>query len=159
MKTLRGTRLGILKPRWRWSRLLALFLNFPKILPQITQDTPIPQLEQAMHFFRKAEEICQIKARNMKFKTSTYADCLSEWNMLHPDIIIRLSPSLSIFKTKLFKLIRPTPKLVCGIHDPKGLVTLIQLQVGLSKLNFIDLEIYRVSISFISFHSISFLFI
>ena len=41
-----------------------------------------------------------------------------------------------VFKTKLSKLIRPTPKLVYGIHDPKGLVTLTQLRVGLSKLNF-----------------------
>ena len=43
---------------------------------------------------------------------------------------------LSTFKTKLSKLIRPTPKLVYGIHDPKGLAILTQLRVGLSKLNF-----------------------
>ena len=34
------------------------------------------------------------------------------------------------------KLIRPIPKLVYGIHDPKGLANLTQLRVGLSKLNF-----------------------
>ena len=54
----------------------------------------------------------------------------------HPDPEIRLSPSLNIFKTKLSKLIRPTPKLVYGIHDPKGLAILTQLLVGLSKLNY-----------------------
>ena len=73
-------------------------------------------------------------ARTTRFKTSFYPDCLSEWNKLDPEI--RLSPSLSIFKTKLSKLIRPTPKLVYGIHDPKGLAILTQLRVGLSKLNF-----------------------
>ena len=44
--------------------------------------------------------------------------------------------SLNIFKTKLSKLIPPTPNLVYGIHDPKGLAILTQLRVGLSKLNY-----------------------
>ena len=86
------------------------------------------------HSFRNADVIGQIRARTTRFKTSFYPDCLSEWNKLDPEI--RLSPSLSIFKTKLSKLIRPTPKLVYGIHDPKGLAILTQLRVGLSKLNF-----------------------
>ena len=118
----------------RWSRRLVLFY---KIVNDITPDYtryPIPQLPQAMYSFRNADVIGQIRARTTSFKTSFYPDCLSEWNKLDPEI--RLSPSLSIFKTKLSKLIRPTPKLVYGIHDPKGLAILTQLRVGLSKLNF-----------------------
>ena len=75
-----------------------------------------------------------MRARTTRFKTGFYPDCLSEWNTLDPDI--RLSPSLSIFKTKLSKLNRPAPKLMYGIHDPKGVAILTQLRVGLSKLNF-----------------------
>ena len=45
------------------------------------------------------------------------------------------SPSLSNFETKLLQLIRPPPKPVYSIHDPKGLAILTQLRVGLSKLN------------------------
>ena len=87
-----------------------------------------------MHSFRNADVIGQIRARTTRFKASFYPDCLSEWNTLDQEVW--LSPLLSIFKTKLSKLIRPTPKLVYGIHDPKGLAILTQLRVGLSKLNF-----------------------
>ena len=118
----------------RWSRRLILFYN---IVNDITPDYlryPIPKLPQAaMYSFRNADVIGQIRARTTRFKASFYPDCLSEWNALDQEI--RLSPSLSTFKTKLLKLIRPTPKLVYGIHDPKGLVILTQLRVGLSKLN------------------------
>ena len=123
----------------RWSRRLVLFY---KIVNNITPDYtryPIPQLPQAMYSFRNADVIGQIRARTTRFKASFYPDCLSEWNTL--DQQVRLSPSLSIFKTKLLKLIRPTPKLVYGIHDSKGLAILTQLRVGLSKLNFINLDI------------------
>ena len=41
-----------------------------------------------------------------------------------------------MFKKKLLSIIRPPPKFVYCIHDPKGLSTLTQLRVGLSKLNF-----------------------
>ena len=87
-----------------------------------------------MYSFHNADVIGQIRARMTRFKASFYPDCLSEWNTLDQEV--RLSPSLSIFKTKLSKFIRPTPKLVCGIHDPKGLAILTQLRVGLSKLSF-----------------------
>ena len=86
-----------------------------------------------MYSFRHADVIGMIRARTTRFKNSFYPDCLAEWNKLDPEI--RLSPSLSIFKTKLSKLIRPTPKLVYGIYDPKGLAILTQLRVGLSKLS------------------------
>ena len=118
----------------RWSRPLVLFY---KIVNNITPDYtryPIPQLPQAMYSFRNADVIGQISSRTTRFKASFYPDCLSEWNTLDQEV--RLSPSLSIFKTKLSKLIRPTPKLVYGIHDSKRLAILTQLRVGLSKLNF-----------------------
>ena len=70
----------------------------------------------------------------MSSKNSFYPHYLAEWNKLDPDI--RSSPSLSIFKTKLFKCIRPAPKLMHGIHNPEGLAILTQQRVGLSKLNF-----------------------
>ena len=49
---------------------------------------------------------------------------------------IRPSSSVNVFKKKLLSIIRPPPKLVYRIHDPKGLSILTQLRVGLSKLNF-----------------------
>ena len=57
---------------------------------------------------------------------------------LDPDI--RLSSSVNVFKGRLLSIIRPPPKLVYRIHDPKGLSILTQLRAGLSKLNFHKFE-------------------
>ena len=70
----------------------------------------------------------------MKLKLKLNPHCLSEWNELDPEI--RLAPSLAVFKRKLLSKIRPLPKSIFGVHDPKGLSYLTQLRVGLSKLNF-----------------------
>ena len=64
---------------------------------------------------------------------SATAHCLSESKKLDPSITS--SSSLSTLKTKLLKLIRPPPKLVCSIYDPIGLAILTQLRVGPCKLN------------------------
>ena len=40
-----------------------------------------------------------------------------------------------MFKRKLLSKIRPTPKSIFRVHDPKGLSYLIQIRVGLGKLN------------------------
>ena len=47
-----------------------------------------------------------------------------------------MSQKKCIFNAKLNEVIRPSPKQVFGIHDPKGLATLTQLRVRLSALNF-----------------------
>ena len=50
---------------------------------------------------------------------------------------LRHAPSVAVFKKKLLDNNRSPPaKSVFGIYDPKGLSYLIQLRVGLSKLNF-----------------------
>ena len=78
--------------------------------------------------------IGQIQTRTEAFKSSFYPNCLSEWERLDPEI--RLSSSVNIFKKKILAIIRPPPKFVYRIRDPKGLSILTQLRVGLSKLNF-----------------------
>ena len=116
----------------RWSRRLILFY---KILNNITPDytrCPIPQLKVVPYSFRK-DVVGQIRTRTSKLKPSFYPHCFSEWNKLDPSITS--SSSLSNFKIKLLKLIRPLPKPVYSIYDPIGLAILTQLRVGLSKLN------------------------
>ena len=41
---------------------------------------------------------------------------------------------LGVFKNSVFKLVRPNPKSLYGIHDPHGVKRLFQLRVGLSPL-------------------------
>ena len=100
----------------RWSRRL---IPFYKILNNITPNyrrCPIPQLKMDPYSFRKEDVVGQIKARTSKPKPSFYLHCLSECNILDPSITS--SSSLSNFKIKLLKLIRPLPKSVYSIYDP-----------------------------------------
>ena len=118
----------------RWSRRLTLFYKIVNHLtPEYTLD-PIPPLQQSQYSLRKRDVIGRIRARTEQFQSSFYPHCLSEWNELDPEI--RLSPSMAAFKRKLLSKIRPLPKSIFGIHDPRGLSYLTQLRVGLSKLNF-----------------------
>ena len=66
-------------------------------------------------------------------KVSFYPSFLLEWKKLPYEV--GGSPTIGIFKSKLFSLIRPFPKPVNGIYDPEGLAILTQLLFGLSKLN------------------------
>ena len=118
----------------KWSRRLTLFYKIANHLtPEYTFD-PIPPLQHSQCSLRKRDVIGRIRARTEKFQPSFYPHCLSEWNELDPEI--RLAPSIAVFKRKLLSKIRPLPKSVFGIHDPRGLSYLTQLRVGLSKLNF-----------------------
>ena len=76
------------------------------------------------------------RATTEKFQSRFYPNCISEWNKLDPEV--RLSPSVTEFKTKLLSLIRTPAKSVFGIHEPIGLPYLSQIRVGLSlsTLNF-----------------------
>ena len=118
----------------RWSRRLILFY---KMINNLTSDYtrhPIPHFHESNYDLRRRATTGQICARTKGFKSSFYPSCLSEWEMLDPEI--RLSNSVNIFKKKLLSIIRPPPKLVYRVHDPKFLSILTQLRVGLSKLNF-----------------------
>ena len=74
-----------------------------------------------------------MRARTERFKSNFYPNCLSEWEKLNPEI--RESRSVNVFKKQLLGLIRSPSKSVYGIHDPKRLSILMQLRIGLSKLN------------------------
>jgi len=114
----------------RWSRRLFLFY---KILKNIIPDYiryPMPKLKMITYSLRNEDIVGQINARTSKLKSNFYYHCLSEWNKLDPSIMS--SSSLSNFKIKLLKLIRPPPKPVYSIYDPIGLAILTQLQIGLA---------------------------
>ena len=118
----------------RWSRRLVLFYKIVNnITPAYTRD-PIPLLHELPYSFRTRPATGQIYARTDKYESTFYPNCLAEWENIDPET--RNASSLGIFKEKLNKIIRPTPKQVFGIHDPKGLAALTQLRVGLSALNF-----------------------
>ena len=114
----------------RWSRRLTLFY---KTLNNLTPDytkSPVPHPHESNYDLRRSATIGQILARMQALKSSFYPHCLSEWDKLDPDI--RISSSVNMFKEKILSIIRPPPKLVYRINDPKGVSILTQLRVGLA---------------------------
>ena len=61
-----------------------------------------------------------------------FQNCLSEWNQL--DKAIKSSPTISVFKRELVRLVRPTKKSFFGIHDIEGVRLLTRLRVSFSDL-------------------------
>ena len=107
----------------RWYRHLVLFY---KIVNNLTPDytkIPIPPLRQSSYSLRYPATIGQINARTACFSASFYPSCLLEWNTLPHEM--RESPTIGIFKNKLLSLIRPSPKPVYSIHNPRGLAILV----------------------------------
>ncbi len=103
----------------RWGRRLVLLYKFlHNLTPEYTTN-PILPLRQSQYSLGNQDAIGWTRARTEKIQSSFYSDCLSEGNNL--DQKTRLSPSISVFKTKLLSEIRSAPKSVFKIHDPTGL--------------------------------------
>ena len=118
----------------RWSRGLTLFYKIINNLTPLYTKEPISPLQQPNYPLRSQDVVGRVRARTEKFQSSFYPNCISVWNKL--DSEIRIAPSVSAFKAKLLSIIRPTAKSLFGIFDPIGLSYLLQIRIGLSKLNF-----------------------
>ena len=70
--------------------------------------------------------------RTVKYKNTFFPNAVSTWN----NVIANFHGNQikSRIKTHLLNIIRPQPKSVFGIHDPKGLHYLFQIRTGLSPL-------------------------
>ena len=71
--------------------------------------------------------------RTNAFKYSFFPCTIREWNKL--DLQLRNAKSFKKFRNTLFKLGRPIPDLIYGIHHLFGLKLVIGLRLGLSHLN------------------------
>ena len=76
----------------------------------------------------------EIRCNTNRYKNSFLPDAIKSYNSIGIDI--SSSVSLPIFKSKIFKLIRPSFKSTYGLFDPFGIKYLYQLRVGLSPLKF-----------------------
>ena len=103
----------------RWSRRLILFYKIiNNSTPTYTSPPPpIPNLQEPFYSFRMRAVMGLICARTDKYKSSFYPNCLSKWE--NADAETRTAPSFAIFKAKISRIIRTTPKQVYGIHNPK----------------------------------------
>ena len=81
---------------------------------------------------RKADDIPQLRIKHNFFKNWIFPSVILEWNKLVSDI--RNLKSLSLFKSRILKFIRPVPNSVFNCHNPKGLKFLTRIRLGLSHL-------------------------
>ena len=77
---------------------------------------------------RNVDCIPLIKIKHDFFKNTFFPYAIIEWNKLDPDI--RNSESLSIFRSNIFKFIRPTPRSFFNCYHHKGIRLMTRLWVG-----------------------------
>ena len=82
---------------------------------------------------RNTNNIPQFKVKHNFFRNPFFPSAVIKWNK--PDLNIRNSESLNIFKKSLLKFIRPSANSVFHCHNLKGVKLLTRLRLGLSHLH------------------------
>ena len=72
--------------------------------------------------------------RTTRFTHTSFQNCVSEWNRL--DVSMRSNQTISEFKRKLLKLIRPPKRSIFNIYGLEGIKLLTQLRVEFSDLRY-----------------------
>ena len=105
----------------RWHQRLTTYYKINNgLTPSYLNDHIPEQIEPNVSLRRHA--VRTALCRTSRFANSFFPFCLSEWNSL--DDSIKVSPSLSEFKTKLNSLIRPKGNSFYSIRDNSGINTL-----------------------------------
>ena len=107
-------------------------IMFYKIINNFTPNylkVPIPIRNRSSS---RISRIPTLHCRTNKYINSFYPNSITCWNNLDPDI--KSSVSISLFKKKIFNIIRPNKKDMFQILDRKGTKWIYQLRVGLSPL-------------------------
>ena len=112
----------------RWYRkLCCLFKIINKQSPSyLFQLVPLPNTR---YFARNSENIPQLRTKHDFFKNSIFPSTIKDWNNLDQHL-----KSISIFKSNIFKFIKPKPNNVYYFHNPKGIRLLTRLCLVLSHL-------------------------
>ena len=114
----------------RWGRRMTLYY---KILNGLTpsylfEHTPDEAPNVTLRNFTPKAPI----SRTIRYDNSFFPFCINNWNNL--DSSTRLSPSLSIFKTKINNFIRPKLKSFYSIRNKHGIKLLTRMRVDFSDL-------------------------
>ena len=115
----------------RWSRRLIQFFKIHNSMtPQYLKDN----LPLNRNLANNINCYHNIHCNTSRFMNSFYPDAVKSWNNLGEQF--NSSKSINIFKNNINNLIRPPPKPVFSVYDPKGLKYLFQLRVSLSALKY-----------------------
>ena len=81
---------------------------------------------------RNSYNIPQFNIKHNFFKNSFFPSVIAEWNKLDSDI--RNLNSLSLFKSRILKFIRPNPNSIFNCQNPKAIKYLSRIRLSLSHL-------------------------
>ena len=116
----------------RWHRRLCHFYNLRNDQRPLYLFSEIPQ-ERTLHYSLRRPSVYEPNVKSTeRFSHTYFQNCLSEWNQL--DETIKNSPTISVFKRELVRLVRQTKKSFFGIHDIEGVRLLTRLRVQFSDL-------------------------
>ena len=73
-----------------------------------------------------------VKSRTGKYTSSFFPHCMRAWE--NPSILIKMSPSVNIFKKRYHGFYKVESSPIYRIHDPSGLKYLTRLRLGLSHI-------------------------
>ena len=99
----------------------------------------IPE-KTSSHATRNADCIPLIKTKHKCFKNTFFSSAIIEWNKQDPTIWN--AESLGIFRSNIFKFIRPTPRRFFNCYNHKGIRLMTRFCLGLSHLR--KLKFYQV---------------
>ena len=116
----------------RWFRRLTQFYKIQNNLTPEYLRTPIPPSRSHLFGLRSSNDIPSVNCNRQIFSNSFYPHAVKIWNEIGPDL--RQAVSLSSFKMRILKIIRPPKRSIFNIHDPIAMKRLFQLRVGLSPL-------------------------
>ena len=119
-----------LRPR-SWYRKLWTFF---KIIKEKSPDYlfNIIAKNNSNHRTRNSYTISQFNIKHNFFKNSFFPSVIAEWNKLDSDI--RNLNSLSLFKFRILKIMRPNPSSIFACLNPKAIKYLSRIRLGLIHL-------------------------
>ena len=111
----------------RWYRKLCCFYKVFKTQSPRYLFEVIPTAKRA-YITRNNDKLPHFKVKHNYFKNSFFLSTVIEWNKL--DLNIRNTESLTSFRSKVLKFIRPSENSIFFCNNPKGIQLLTRLRLG-----------------------------
>ena len=123
-------RLESLKSRRWWRKLSAIYKLLSNQCPKYIFDI----IPSSVSFYdARKKQIPFFNCRNDHFKYFFFANSLSVWSQLAPEI--QNSGSIAVFKNKILFFIWPSKRSIFNANNPEGVKYLTRLRLRFSHLN------------------------